>query len=49
VTTYLAMQERELPGVIAGPAIWQLDNSTGKVQFCALDAMVKPTCIDIAP
>jgi hypothetical protein len=43
------MQEREPAGTIASPAIWQLDNSTGKPQFCALDATVKPTCIDMAP
>jgi hypothetical protein len=49
VTSYQAMQEREPSGVIASPAIWQLDNTTGKLQFCALDAAVKPTCIDMAP
>jgi hypothetical protein len=49
VTTYLAMQTREAPSVTVNPAIWQLDNSTGKLQFCALDAAVKPTCIDMAP
>ena len=31
VTSYLAMQEREPSGVIASPAIWQLDNTTGKI------------------
>jgi hypothetical protein len=49
VTTTLAMQAREAPGVTVSPAIWQLDSNTGKLQFCALDAAVRPNCIDMAP
>ena len=49
VTTHLAMQARETSGVTINPAVWQLDQGTGKVQFCVLDATVKPSCIDVTP
>jgi hypothetical protein len=49
VTTYLAMQARETSGVIVNPGVWQLDNGTGKLQFYALDAAAKPTCIGMTP
>lgn len=49
VTTHLATQERETSGATVNPALWQLDNNSGKVQFCALDPQVKPSCIDMTP
>jgi hypothetical protein len=49
VTTHLAMQERETSGVTVNPGLWQLDNNTGKLQFCALDPAVKPSCVDVTP
>jgi hypothetical protein len=49
VTTYLAGQTAEASGVTVNPAVWQLDSATGKLQFCALDVTVKPSCIDMTP
>jgi hypothetical protein len=49
VTSYLATKERETSGVTVNPALWQLDDSTGKLQFCALDPAVRPGCIDMTP